>query len=60
MRSILSYNWIELFELYLGQEWNVWNMFLGEAAVELIVKTLFFWDSERHSLDYKKYDDAIR
>jgi hypothetical protein len=35
-------------------------MFLGEAAVELIVKTLFFWDSERHSLDYKKYDDAIR
>ncbi len=60
MRSILSYNWIELFELYLEQEWNVWNMFLGEAAVELIVKTLFFWDSERHSLDYKKYDGTIR
>jgi hypothetical protein len=43
MRSISPYNWIELFELYWEQKWNVWNMLLGEAAVELIVKkTILF------------------
>jgi hypothetical protein len=60
MRSTLSYNWIELFELYLEQEWNVWNMFLGEAAVELLVKNPVFWDSEGHSLNYMKSDGTIR
>ncbi len=60
MRSILSYNWIELFELYLEQEWNVWDMFLGEAAVKLLVKNSFFWDSKSHSLSYRKSDDTIQ
>ncbi len=60
MRSTLSYNWIELFELYLEQEWNVWNMFLGEAVVELLVKNPVFLGSEGHSLDYRKSDGTIQ
>ncbi len=60
MQSILSYNWIELFELYLEQKWNVQNMFLGKAAVKLLVKNSVFWDSEGHSFNYRKSDDTSR
>jgi hypothetical protein len=60
MRSILSYNWVVLFELYLEQEWNVWNMFLGEAVVKLLVKNPVFWDSDGHSLNYRKSDGTIQ
>jgi len=60
MQTILSYTWIELCELYLEEEWNVWNMLLGEAAVELLVKNPVFWDSEDHGLNYRKSGGTIQ
>lgn len=60
MRSTLSYNWIEIFEMCLEQGWNVWNMFLDKAVVELLVKNPVFWNSEDHSLNYRKSDSTIR
>jgi hypothetical protein len=29
--EIKAYHWIELVELYLGQEYELWNMLLGES-----------------------------